>query len=207
MAIHQLIVSALSRARGDHAVAVAARYSGETMRDHHTGVLYDGSVETGVVYREIIGPVPDGEPAWWRDRQTLWNTAEQRESRTNSRVARDWLIGLPHELDDDTRIDLTRDWARFIATRYGVAVDLSVHRPSAAGDPRNHYARLLSTTRLVTCTGLGSKASIEGTGNPQSGPRELQLLHQHWSGLVHAAVSRNAVKAHVTGAEWAASDP
>ncbi len=189
MAIHQLITSVLARARGDHAIAVAARYSGEILRDHRTGILYDGSPEADVVYREIMGSVTEAEPAWWRDRETLWNVAEQQEMRSNSRVARDWLLGLPHELEAAARIDLARAWGIFIATRYGVAVDLSVHRPPGAGDPRNHYARLLSTTRQVTSAGLGAKVGLELSNGPQSGPRELRLLHEHWNGLLHAAIS------------------
>ena len=201
MAIHQLIVSVLARARGDHAVAVAARYAGEILRDRRTGILYDGSAEADVVYREIMGPVHGTESAWWRDRETLWNTAEQRELRNNSRVARDWLVGLPHELTAEARIELARTWGDFIATRYGVAVDLSMHRPSLGGDPRNHYARLLSTTRRVTSKGLGAKVGLEQPNGPQSGPQELRLLHQHWNGLIHAAISHAPIDAPVVDTE------
>ena len=149
MAIHQLIVSVLARARGDRAVAVAARYAGEILRDRRTGILYDGSAEADVVYREIMGPVPGTESAWWRDRETLWNTAEQHELRNNSRVARDWLVGLPHELTAEARIELARTWGDFIATRYAVAVDLSV-QPNTVALPSftSHRCAIIGNSHL-----------------------------------------------------------
>ena len=46
---------------------------------------------------------------WARDRQTLWNAAEVAEKREDARVAREYEVALPHELD--SRLEsIIEDW-------------------------------------------------------------------------------------------------
>src|SRR6201987_3036663 len=104
----------------------------------------------------------EGAPiAWARNRERLWNAAEHAEKRRNSRVAREYQVTLRAELDGVRRVALARAFAREIAERYKVAVDLAVHEPRPDGDPRNVHAHLLTTTREVTPTGLGRKAGLD----------------------------------------------
>src|SRR5437660_10168305 len=109
-----------------------------------------------VLHTEIfLPPQFDGtQVSWARDRQRLWNTAEHAEKRHNARVAREYQLSLPAELDASRRIALSRAFSREIAARYKVAVDLAVHEPREGGDPRNFHAHLLTTTREVTPAGL-----------------------------------------------------
>ena len=74
--------------------------------------------------------------------------------------------GLPNEdgvveLDAEGRLQLARTFAQELAERHNVAVDLAVHAPKAEGDPRNHHAHLLVTTREVGASGLGAKAGLD----------------------------------------------
>lgn len=188
MAILHLRLAAVSRSSGANAVAIAARYAASTLIDQRSGQVYDFTHLADVVHQQILGPSDAGD--WWRDRQILWNSAEQSEVRRDARVAREYQLGLPHELSPSGRIELAQRWAQFIAERYGNAVDLTVHAPPPDGDPRNHYAKLLATTRKVTATGFDAKVGIEQQNGEQSGPRELRLLHQRWKQMVKEVLLR-----------------
>ena len=182
-------VTSLSRAAGRSAPAAAAYRAGERLRDDGRRLVYDHSRRSDIDHREILVPgaraaaVPD----WVQDRNQLWNAAEAAETRVNSRVAREYLVALPHELSATARIDLARRFAQTLADRYATVVDLAAHQPRPAGDPRNFHAHLLATTREITADGLGAKAVVElgdatrrGLGL-QSSRDELRTLRSAWS--------------------------
>ena len=54
---------------------------------------------------------PPSAPQNLLGRALLWNTAEKAETRKNSRVAREVILALPHELSDADRHSLCRDMA------------------------------------------------------------------------------------------------
>jgi ATP-dependent exoDNAse (exonuclease V) alpha subunit len=91
----------------------------------------------------------------------LWDEAERAEKRSNSRVAREYEMALPHELTQAQRLELVRGFAAGIADRHGVAVDFAIHAPHREGDLGNQHAHLLATTRVIESGGLGEKAAIE----------------------------------------------
>src|SRR3546814_7363396 len=93
--------------------------------------------------------LPTAAPAWAADRERLWNAAELAETRKNATVAREYEIALPVEMSADERRELALGLARDISERHGVAVDVSIHAPGREGDPRNHHAHLLTTTRRI----------------------------------------------------------
>jgi ATP-dependent exoDNAse (exonuclease V) alpha subunit len=156
-------ISSVARGAGRRATAAAAYRSGERVRDERTGELFNYSRRRDVLHTEIFLPSQfDGVPvAWARSRERLWNTAEHAEKRHNARVAREYQLALPAELDGVRRVALARAFAREIAERYKVAVDLAVHEPRPDGDPRNFHAHLLTTTREVTPAGLGAKVGLD----------------------------------------------
>lgn len=120
---------------------------------------------------------PPQAPEITRNRVTLWNAVEAAETRKNSRVAREIILALPHELSAPAREALTRDMALWLVERYNVAVDTSLHSPVAGDghDPRNHHAHLLFTTREITKDGLGKKTRI--LDDREQGPQEVELKH------------------------------
>ena len=95
------------------------------------------------------------------DRSALWNAAEQSENRKDARVAREFEIALPHELNSEQRLELTREFAQGLADRHGTAVDFAIHAPHGEIDGRNFHAHLMMTTRAVNSEGLGDKTAIE----------------------------------------------
>jgi MobA/MobL family len=158
-----------------------------------------------VLHTEIFLPGQfDGLPvSWARNREKLWNTAEHAEKRHNARVAREYQVSLPAELNAGQRIALARAFSRHLAERYKVAVDLSVHEPRPGGDPRNFHAHLLTTTREVTPAGLGAKAGLDLQALERrrrelpDHRQEYLILRERWATLVNEALREAKVAARV----------
>ncbi|MGO9934012.1 MAG: MobQ family relaxase [Steroidobacteraceae bacterium] len=165
MAIYFLNLKTFGRANGSSAVSAAAYRAGERIRDERSGKTYDHSNRQDVMHKEIILP---GEFAaegmsWAKDRANLWNTAESAETRSNARVAREYLVALPVELSHVQRVGLVKGFSQELADRYRFAVDYAIHAPRdfPGSDPRNFHAHLLATTREVSTQGLGAKTTLE----------------------------------------------
>lgn len=209
MAIFYLRIRTFGRSQGksgSRATSAAAYRSGERIHDERTGRVYDHRRRADVVQKEIVLPAhlsaQQNSLAWARNRTTLWNAAEHAESRRNSRVAREFVVALPHELRPEKRAQLTMQFAQSIADRYRSAVDVAIHAPR--GDARNYHAHLLATTREITADGLGRKTTLElsGTRRHELGlPRwreEIGLLRKHWADLTNAALEHAHVSTRVT---------
>ena len=99
MAIYLATTKSISRSDGRSAVASAAYRAGEKLQDARYGKVQNYSRRHGVMSTGIILPnALKGKVTI--DRNSLWNMAEQAEKRKDSRVAREWLLHLPHDLDD-----------------------------------------------------------------------------------------------------------
>jgi ATP-dependent exoDNAse (exonuclease V) alpha subunit len=205
VAVFFMQISSVARSAGRRATAAAAYRAGERIRDERSGELFNYGRRRDVLHTEIFLPGQfDGMPvSWARNRQRLWNTAEHAEKRHNARVAREYQISLPAELNAGQRIALARAFSRHLAERYKVAVDLAVHEPRPGGDPRNFHAHLLTTTREVTPAGLGAKAGLD---LPPLERRRRELpdhrqeylnLREHWATLVNETLREANVAARV----------
>ena len=140
---------------------------------------------------------------WAHDRERLWNAAETAEKRKDARVAREYEVALPHELNAAQRRDLVRAFAQDLAERHGGAIDVAIHRPHREGDTRNHHAHLLATTRVVTDAGLGSKTSIEWKDADrtkrglESGRVEVTAIRSRWAAIVNEHLAEHGHAARI----------
>jgi ATP-dependent exoDNAse (exonuclease V) alpha subunit len=186
MALFMLQVTPIGRSAGRTATGAAAYRAGERLRDERTGELYNYSRRRDVLHKEIVLPArfAGNAPAWSSDRGQLWNAAERAEIRRDARVAREFLVSLPHELSPDQRIALARTLSREIAERYGVVVDSAVPAPRAGSDPRKFHAHLLATTREITAAGFGGKTGLD-----------LGIGQRHERGLVNSIEEFRALRA------------
>jgi len=183
MAIFHCQAKAISRAAGRSATGAAAYRAGVCLKDERTGEVHDYSRKKGVEYSEII--TPDGSKI---DRSDLWNRAEEAEKRKDAKVAREWEIALPAELNKVERKMLARNFARELASRYGVAADICIHEPSRDGDERNHHAHILTTTRTFTAGSLGEKTRI--LDSPKTSGKEVEKVRSVWAEIVNRALKR-----------------
>ena len=80
------------------------------MRDETTGQTLDYTRNSVVGHTEIVLPTAcaNRDINWARDRPALCNAAEKAENRSNSRVARDYEVALPHEINRKQRLELVR---------------------------------------------------------------------------------------------------
>lgn len=204
MAIYHASTKPVSRAAGRSATAAAAYRAAARVVDRRTGEIHDYRKKGGVVAAGIV--MPDGSRATHL-REQLWNAAEDAEKRKDGRVAREWVIALPDELNNDQRIALAAKFAMKLAATYGVAADLAVHEPSRKGDDRNHHAHILLTTRQAKLTKngieLGDKASIElsDKARKERGMKpaadDVKRLRALWADMANAALAEAGHEARI----------
>ena len=103
MTMVHIATKAISRKAGQSAVACAAYRAGDVLEDAKYGKVHDYSKKDGVMSSDIVMPASLRKGYVKIDREILWNTAEAFEARSDSRVAREWLINLPYELPEDER--------------------------------------------------------------------------------------------------------
>jgi hypothetical protein len=209
MAIYYLGVKSFGRSAGTGgsvSTSAAAYRSGERIRDERTGRVYDHSHRRDIEHKEILLPSrfndADAKPDWARDRSQLWNRVEHSEPRANARVAREYVLALPHELNATQRTALARSFAQEISDHYLNAVDLAVHQPRT--DPRNFHAHLLTTTREVTAQGLGAKtfAELNGSQRFELGlPRAMEehaQIRQRWAEVTNEHLRQAGLEVRVS---------
>ena len=147
---------------------------------------HDYTKKTGVVATGIVLPVD--APEEFRNRSTLWNAAERAENRGNSLVAREAILALPHELDDEQRLMATEQFASYMVERYGVGCDYGIHKPDRMGDKRNHHAHVMWTTRNITTEGLQAKTRV--LDDKKTGSDEFKAIRQAWEGICNDALDQ-----------------
>ena len=152
MAIFIASTKPISRSNGQSAVASASYRAGVELEDKRYDKTHDYSKRNGVMSADIILPTALKEQGASIERGELWNLAEESETRKNSRVAREWLINLPHELDENTRRELAHNFTQSLANKFEVVADCAIHKPTAkeierGADARNFHAHIMLTTR------------------------------------------------------------
>lgn len=159
MAIFVASTKSISRSKKQSAVAAACYRTADKIADERYGKTHDYTKRSGVMSADIIMPTALENTAITR--AELWNLAERSENRKNSRVAREWLISLPHELDEASRKTLAHDFSRALADKFGVITDCAIHQPTdkeiaRGADPRNFHAHIMLTTRKAELDANGS---------------------------------------------------
>jgi len=203
-AMFHLSVKPISRSAGRTATAAAAYRSGSLIADERTGELHDYTRKRDVVQEGSGIVLPPGAPAWAEDRAALWNAAEAAEKRKDARVARDYEVAIPKELTREQGIALVRDFAAGLAERYGVAVDVNVHRDELRkwdGTEKGwqgYHAHVLTSTRQLGRDGFGDKAEIELSDTKRKslglsdGASEIERIREMWE----VAANRHLEQAH-----------
>lgn len=209
MAIYHCTTKTVNRSSGRTAVASIAYRAGEKLTDERIGLTHDFTRKEGVAYTEIISNLDTQI-----DRAELWNLAEKTENRKDARTAREWVIALPDELDEEQRKELAKDFAKSLVDRYEVVADLAIHAPSKGGDDKNHHAHILLTTRKAELDTenklvLTQKAEIElsntkrkslGMGTSQE---EIKQIRATWANLANYALDKAGYKEKIDHRSYA----
>ena len=198
MAIYHLAVKSVSRSTGRSAVAAVAYRAGVCLETERDGLVHDYTRRGGVEDTFIVTPAG---AEWAQDRSALWNAAEAAEKRKDAKVAREYELALPAELDAGQRRDLVRTFAEDIRDRYGVAVDAAIHAPHDYGDDRNHHAHVMTTTRMVDADGLGAKTRQLDVRSSAS--IEVEEIRASWATQVNDALELAQVAERVDHRSYA----
>ena len=203
MAIYHLSTKPISRSSGRTAVASIAYRAGIAIQDERTGKSHDYTKRSGVVATQLHTP-----NNLKIERNELWNLAEKTETRKNSRTAREIVVNLPHELSEPSRERLVNDFAKDLADKYGVAVDVAIHTPDKEGDNRNHHAHLMLTTRKLERLESGrialtSKSQLEMSNTQlkerglRSAKEELKAIREQWANIANERLEEAGIDARI----------
>lgn len=215
MPSYRLHAQIIGRSDGQSAVAAAAYRAGAKLHDERLDEPHDYTRKGGVLHSEIMAP--DNTPAWMLDRQQLWNAVERIEDSHNRRataqLSREIQLSLPHELDDDARQALVRQFVAEEFVAKGMIADVNIHR-GGAGDERNYHAHVMLTMRELTGEGFGKKARewndarfyVEKGQKVGVKADKEQLIHlwrERWAEHENRALEKAGIEARVDHRSYA----
>lgn len=141
MAIYHLEAKVVSRGAGRSAVAASAYLSCSRLYNDYDGIQHDYTKKQGLVWQEVF--LPEYAPQEWQDREKLWNAVEEVETAKDSRLAREFVVALPIELNREEQIELLQEFIREQFVTDGMCADAAIHDT----DGRNPHAHILLTVR------------------------------------------------------------
>ena len=196
MAIGHIAVRTHHRDRGHTAAAALAYRFGAALtcprtleRHDYRRREADGEIAAKGMYAPIDTPLADSLDA-------LAAGIETAERRKASRITRDVQIALPTELTESDRIELAREFAETIATRYGTVAAWAVHRPDDTGDERNAHAHILIPTRRLDNQGqLGAKLRV--LDQKSTSHAEIKAIRALWQETANAKLRKKHIDARV----------
>lgn len=96
IAIYHFEAKIISRGEGRSTVAAAA-YICDKIYNDYDGVHHGYTKKQGLVWEYVF--LPHNAPPEWSDRAVLWNAVEEAEKSKDSRLAREFVVALPKELN------------------------------------------------------------------------------------------------------------
>ena len=143
MAIYHLEAKVVSRGKGRSAVAASAYLSCSKILNDYDGVQHDYTRKKGLVWQEVF--LPENAPTEWQDRSVLWNAVEESEKTKDSRLAREFVVALPIELNKSEWQKLLTEFIQEQFVSDGMCADVAIHDPHPPG--HNPHAHIMLTVR------------------------------------------------------------
>lgn len=235
MALYRAEVKPISRSKGHNAVAAAAYRAGEELTDKNkynpNAMIHDYSKKSDIMHKNIILPAILAEQDFKIDRENLWSMVEEHEVtkkdktiKASARVAREWLLALPHELSDSENIALAEEFATKMANDLGVIADCCIHHPKLKSnvpapntsntadkstdddDERNIHAHIMFTTRKAELNATNqliftekADSELDGTARKLKGLAKetdyIKAIRAEWAEMVNKRLSEHGIKA------------
>lgn len=107
----------------------------------YDGVQHDYTRKQGLVWQQVF--LPEYAPAEWADRSILWNAVEENEKTKDSRLAREFVVALPIELNKSEWQKLLTEFIQVQFVADGMCVDVAIHDT----DGHNPHAHIMLTVR------------------------------------------------------------
>ena len=147
MAIYHMQAKVVSRGSGRSAVAASAYMSCSRMYNDYDGIQHDYTRKHGLIYQEVM--LPPMAPPEWKNREQLWNAVETAVKTKDSRLAREFVVALPVELDKSSNISLLQNFIQKNFVDMGMCADFAIHDT----DGHNPHAHILLTVRPLNENG------------------------------------------------------
>ena len=141
MAIYHLEAKVVGRGAGRSAVAASAYLSCSRLYNDYDGIQHDYTKKQGLVWQEVF--LPEYAPQEWQNREKLWNAVEEVETSKDSRLAREFVVALPIELNREQQIELLQAFIQEQFVSDGMCADAAIHDT----DGHNPHAHILLTVR------------------------------------------------------------
>ena len=150
MASYHCQIQAINR-KERSMIAVSAYINAKSYTDDRTGMTFDYSNKSGVLYSYAYA-IDENNKRVKLDNQELWNKAEHAEKRKDARVGREYIIAIPHELMQKGKrkqgLECVMEYCDRIAKRYNVAIEFAIHDQDNGN--KNFHAHILTTTRKAS---------------------------------------------------------
>ena len=117
------------------------------MYNDYDGIQHDYTRKHGLIYQEVM--LPPMAPPEWKNREQLWNAVEAAEKTKDSRLAREFVVALPIELDKDSNLSLLQNFIQKNFVDMGMCADFAIHDT----DGHNPHAHILLTVRPLNENG------------------------------------------------------
>lgn len=147
MAIYHFEAKVISRGTGRSAVAASAYMSCFQILNDYDGIYHDYTRKQGLVWQQVF--LPDYAPREWLDRAVLWNAVEGTEKTKDSRLAREFVVALPVELDKNGWQKILTEFIRQNFVADGMCADVAIHNT----DGHNPHAHIMLTVRPLNKNG------------------------------------------------------
>ena len=141
MAIYHLEAKVISRGVGRSAVAASPYMSCSIIYNDYDGIQHDYTRKQGLVYEQVL--LPPQAPPEWTDRSVLWNAVEEGEKSKDSRLAREFVVALPIELNREQNISLITEFVKDNFVNDGMCADVCMHDT----DGHNPHVHIMLTVR------------------------------------------------------------
>ncbi len=161
MAIYTIQIKTVSRSDGHSATAKIAYNCRDKITDLRTGEIHkynSKKMSADLLHSEITYKDLTIDK---KERSEIWNNAELAENRKDSRTAREYVVALPKELSIQQNIELVREFASELTTKFNNVADWAIHNEKDGNG--NIHAHILTTTREFNSETkqLGERTTIE----------------------------------------------
>ena len=184
----------VSRGKGQSLVRTAAYNDRAKLIDERTGEVWDYSHLGAALASGIYAP--KDAPDWARDLGQLVNEVERFEKRSDSQLAMNLDIALPHEQTLEQNRRLMQDFVREQFQRKGYAAHFAIHPPDRDGDDRNIHAHVLVTLRKIDENGF-TRTKAEQQERYRNRGEYVEGLRDAWEKLANRHLERNGYDARI----------
>jgi hypothetical protein len=171
---------AISRSKGQSSVSSVSYRTAERLCDEREGKSFDYTRKQGVEF--VLHAAPKDAPEWAHEIGTVWNEVERAEKKKNATLALDYEVAFPHQLNEQQREFILKDFVREEFTRKGFMATAAIHSPSKDGDERNFHAHIMFSYRPLNEDGF-ARNKDRRFSSLENREETLKHLKERWAEL------------------------